>query len=93
MLRRGSRADSSTNPRSPEDLYDQIIKEIDRYFPHVPGHKVQVEVIGCRGGEMTARVTVPKTVLFLSRLEDFDFLLPVIVNVAGLCCWVAMLMP
>ncbi len=90
-LRRGGRVDTSTNPRSPEELSDQIIHEANRYFPLVSRYKVRIQVIGCRGGDMTAKVTVPKTVLFLSRLEDLDFILPLIVNVAGIVCWVVML--
>ncbi len=89
-LQRGSRADTSTNPRTPEELFDQVTMEVHRFFPRVPKHKVRIKVQSS-SEEMTAKITIPKPVLFLSRLEDLDFLLPVIVNVVALGCWSFML--
>jgi len=89
-LIRGSRVDTSTNPKNLEELYNQVTEEVHRYFPRVPNRKVKIEAHSSQS-QMWTKLEVPKSVLILSRVEDFDFLLPVLINVVALILWVVLI--
>lgn len=82
----GSRVDTSTTPKNFDEFHKQVSAEIHRYFPRIGKEQVWFE-ISESGNTLSLKVKVPTLVRLVARLEDFDFLAPIWVNVLALFIW------
>lgn len=69
-----------------EEFAARFEKEVDRYFPSFGSQKVTFEATrdssGCR-----VKLNVPQAVQAVCWIENLDFLLPIVANVAAVCLW------
>ncbi len=85
-LQHGSRVDTGAAPTNLDEFQKQVTAEIHRYFPRIGKERVRFEIAQL-GNELCLNVTVPALVRWVARLEDFDFLAPIWVNVVALLLW------
>ena len=62
-------------------------KEVDRYFPRIGKFKVSFEVMADGTGCHVLNFSVPRVVRVACWIENIDFLLPILANVAAIAIW------
>ena len=71
-----------------EAFRSRVQSDVNRYFPHVGKTRVTFEFMQDANGCQVRNLKVPRFVKLLCRLEDIDFLLPIVANVIAVSMWV-----